>query len=300
MAMRPVEIERTVCGWGLQRTDRRCLTLHIEMCRNPSSAWERWFLLRSDAHHDNLHCDRELELLHLRQAVERDACILDIGDLHCAMAGKWDKRADPTAFREEYRVNYLDSLVREAADFYEPFAANWVMMSPGNHETAVLRRHETDLTGRTIQALADRTGHVIQQMPYEGFVIFRVRRVGPRASCSLKMHYHHGAGGGGPVTKGMIGATRAAEAVEGMDLFWQGHIHESWINERSTAGCNDFGIPYLRQTWHIRTPGYKDEYVGDGFHVERGRPAKPIGAYWLRLTYQRRWGLIPQLIKADR
>ena len=35
---------------------------------------------------------------------------------------------------------------------------------------------------------------------------------------------------------------------------------------------------------YIRTGTYKDEYGegAGGFHIERGRPPKPLGAVWLR------------------
>lgn len=40
-----------------------------------------------------------------------------------------------------------------------------------------------------------------------------------------------------------------------------------------------------REGWHVQIPSYKEEYKdGDGgYHVENGRPAKPIGAYWMTL-----------------
>lgn len=277
---------RTIAGWDLHRTDTDSITLDTTLA-DGSVDWERWILLRSDAHHDNLHCDRDLEREHLQQAIERDAVIFDAGDLHCAMAGKWDRRADPTQFREEYRIDYLDSLVREAAEFYAPYASHWAMMSHGNHETSVKRRHETCLTSRTCQAILDRTGHAIQSMPYEGCILLRVRRRGrSREMATCKIHFHHGSGGGGPVTLGTIQHNRFAAAYEGIDVFWQGHIHEAWVVDRSRTGWTVSGRRYHRPEWHIRTPGYKQEAVGHGYHTERGRPAKPLGAWWLRLRYE--------------
>ena len=80
--------------------------------------WSQEFLLSSDRHHDNAHADHCLEMLHLEEAVERDAGILDIGDLFCAMQGKYDRRSDLSQCRPEHREGrYLDSLVETAADF---------------------------------------------------------------------------------------------------------------------------------------------------------------------------------------
>ena len=46
----------------------------------------------------------------------------------------------------------------------------------------------------------------------------------------------------------------------------------------------------LAEILQIRTPTYKEEY-GEGkmgWHVERGAPPKPLGAYVLELTYQQK------------
>jgi hypothetical protein len=40
--------------------------------------------------------------------------------------------------------------------------------------------------------------------------------------------------------------------------------------------------------WFIRTPTYKDEYGdgGGGFHIERGRPPKPVGCVFGEFYYE--------------
>ena len=44
--------------------------------------WEQWFLLTSDVHWDNPHCDRNLYKRHLDQAMERDADICAVGHVY--------------------------------------------------------------------------------------------------------------------------------------------------------------------------------------------------------------------------
>jgi hypothetical protein len=41
---------------------------------------------------------------------------------------------------------------------------------------------------------------------------------------------------------------------------------------------------------HVRTAGYKEEYGegSGGFHVERGRPVKPLGSYWMTIDLHQR------------
>ena len=63
--------------------------------------WEQWVLLRSDAHHDNVDCNRAMERAHLEKAVERNAPIIDAGDVFCAMQGKFDPRSSKEDCRPE-------------------------------------------------------------------------------------------------------------------------------------------------------------------------------------------------------
>ncbi len=157
--------------WELERTSPGCYLITMEA---DSPNWHADFLLSSDRHHDNSHADQRLEMLHLNEAVDRDAYILDIGDLHCAMQGKWDRRSDVSQCRpEQQEGRYLDSLIDCAADFYEPFVDRWLFMSPGNHDGSILKRHETDLTERTAERLRAQGPPVIVGH-YAGFIRFRV------------------------------------------------------------------------------------------------------------------------------
>src|SRR4051812_35599652 len=84
------------------------LSRNVHLVRVPwrtADSWEWWLLCRSDAHHDNKHCDQDLERKHLEQAIERKAGIIDYGDLYCLMQGKWDKRADRNQLRPEHAGN---------------------------------------------------------------------------------------------------------------------------------------------------------------------------------------------------
>jgi hypothetical protein len=120
--------------WTVEHTHRNILTISMAML---SRSAEQWALLRSDAHHDNAKCDQALERKHLEQAKERGAWILDAGDLFCAMQGKYDKRSDRSALREEYQQGpYLDKLVSRPAKFYGPYAQNFAVIGRGNHEGA--------------------------------------------------------------------------------------------------------------------------------------------------------------------
>jgi len=269
----------------ISKTGRGCYLIEMEA---DSDGWTQDFLLRSDAHHDNSHADQRLELLHLNEAVERNAGILDIGDLHCAMQGKWDKRASTDACRPEQREGrYLDSLVDCAADFYEPFADRWLFMSPGNHETSILKRHETDLTERTAERLRA-VGSPVVVGSYAGFIRLTVRVWG--RTISRILYYTHGNGGGGPMTHGVLNTRRRQSYLPNADMVWSGHTHDAWNLRLASISLTSGGTTRIDDVLHLSTPGYKDEFSPlAGWHIERGAPPKPIGAAWLRLSIERRY-----------
>lgn len=265
-------------NWGerIERTGPTVLTVRLEV-EGPD--WEQWFLLRGDAHHDNLHSMHDLEQEHLELAVKRGAGILDFGDLFCAMQGKWDKRADPRQFREELRFNYLDSLVNYNSEFYLPYAPHFVMLSPGNHETAVRRRHETDLTTRLGERMK-LAGSALQVMPYAGWVRFMFNR--GQQQESVRLRYTHGYGGGGAVTKDVIQTSRQAVYLDA-DIIVSSHTHDSFQLPIMRERLNQAGIPELNEMTFLKLGGYKDEFSeGEGWAVERGICPKPPGACWLR------------------
>lgn len=250
---------------------------------------EHWFLLRSDAHHDNPHCDQALEKKHLDEALEREAGIIDAGDLFCAMQGKYDKRSSKSDVRPEHQNGeYLDSLVNTAAEFYEPYAKNIVALGYGNHETSILGRHETNLTERLAQALRTKTGALVPVTGYTGWVRFNLDGGGGHRTSRTLWHMH-GYGGGGPVTQDTIQAQRQNAYIEGADIMLSGHVHQRWLQENIKQYIDNYGEAKQRSAWYVKAATYKEEYgsgVG-GWHVGTGKPPKPLGGWWLKLTYDR-------------
>lgn len=254
--------------------------------------WEFWALLVADQHHDNPHADHALELKHLREARERRAAIVSAGDTFCAMQGKYDKRASKSAVRPEHQVdNYLDALVDTGAEFYEPFAHNFVCFGVGNHEQAIADRHETRLIDRLVAVLNDRVGSRIYVGGFSGWVVFRFHRAGEGAgdrSTRVVLHYDHGYGGGGPVTDDMIQHQRRAVYLPDADIVMSGHTHGAFMRELARVRLNRDGTLRHDIQTHIKTPSYKDEYR-DGFGgwavASKGMPPKPLGAWWLHFTW---------------
>ena len=250
--------------------------------------WEQWFLLSSDRHHDNPHTKWDLEKKHLEEAIKKDAYILDFGDLFCAMQGKYDRRSSKDDLRQIHKKgSYLDKLVETASDFYAPYSKRWICMGMGNHETAILSHHETNLTERLVSQLNITTNSNIINGGYSGWIQFKFRRSNG-GGFSYNMYYHHGHGGGGVVTKGVIQTNRRAVYLPDANFVVSGHIHEEWTVTQQRLRLTQKGRQYLDEQIHICLPTYKEEFLPSqeyGFHTERGRPPKPLGAKWLRFYY---------------
>lgn len=275
------------------RVERKSRNIHVVETRIDSVNDSRWFLLSSDRHHDNPHSDHELELKHLREAQERGAGVLDAGDLMCAMGGKFDPRMSKHGVtRPEHALanDYFDSLVRHAADFYAPFARNFVVIGRGNHETAVTKRHETDLTERLCERMSAIAGVPVHSGGYGGWVHFVVR-YGPTQVYTANLKYFHGSGGGGIMSMDTLRVRRIASWTPDADVIVGGHTHDQWMmsveRERLKRDSGDYKVEIGTQH-HVRCGTYKDEY-GDGYggwHIERGGPPKSLGAVWMRMFLQ--------------
>lgn len=245
---------------------------------------EQDFLLTADRHWDNPHSDHALQIKHLNQAAKLGAGVLDFGDFFCAMQGKYDPRASKDCLRHEHRVDdYFDALVDTAVEFFTPYKNLFIKIAAGNHETAVKKRHEIDLTKRLVKGL----GGVVQIGDYTGWVQFRFIDGSSNKLDIVNLWYTHGYGGGGPVTKGVIQTARRAAYNPDANIIVTGHIHEDWdltvIRQRLMP---DYTIK-LEPQLHIQVPTYKDEFKTSGWAIERGSPPKPVGARWLRFRKSR-------------
>ena len=207
------------------------------------------------------------------------------------MNSRFDKRSSKSALRPEHKVDhYLDALGITAADWLAPYADNFIMIATGNHESAVNKYCEVNLIERLVAILNAKTGATVHNGGFSGWVVFTFEapRSGRDRSTQVVLHYDHGYGGGGPVTKDMIQASRRAVYLPDADIVASGHVHEFLTTPfaRVRLDCRHFTTRHDRQT-HIRIPTYKEEYKDgfSGWHAERGAPPKVIGAVWLRFYW---------------
>lgn len=282
--------------WTFEEVSRNVHRFRITL---PRVGDEQYFLLQSDVHIDNPHCNRELWKSHLDQARERDAPILDCGDFHCVMQSRGDRRRSRKGVRIDHEDHgYLDKVLNESAELLEPYKDLVTLRGLGNHETAVRTHCDTDLTERLAERLR-MVGGIARAGGYSGYVIFRVER-GNGHMQSVKLWYFHGAGGGGPVTRGVIQTNRQAVFVSDADIVWNGHTHDAFMVPVPRIKLSHQDEVIQTRQVHVRTPGYKDEYGAgvDGWHVERGGAPKPLGGAWLRIYRQTRDGLQFELREA--
>jgi hypothetical protein len=248
------------------------------------------FLLISDLHWDNPHCDRGLLKNHLDEAVKRNAAIILNGDTYCCMGGKYDRRADKSLIRPEHNTDrYFDAIVDTSVEWFAPYAKNILLIGYGNHETAIIKHGETDLLQRFASTINYATGSSIQVGGYGGTIDIRVLHDTIRG-VNFVVHYFHGHSGGGAVSRGVIHDQRLLAGTEGYDLTWMGHVHELYYHQNMIHRYERSTKTLIQKPIHqLRTATYKEEWDGGymGFHTERGRGPKPLGGYWLKLETSR-------------
>jgi predicted phosphodiesterase len=268
----------------IKQNRRNVITLRYD---DISAGWESWVLLVSDAHHDSRYCDRELEYKHLQMAKDRNALVFHFGDTFDAMQGKFDPRRSLSEVRpEDARVDYFDSIVEHAAEFYGEFAEQFVLFAKGNHETAVLDKTNTDLISNLVYRINAEyldEKHRIYTGGYGGWIRFMFV-VNKTKRCSTQVKYHHGNGGSAPVTRGVIQTNRQAVFLPDADVVVNGHNHQSYIMPIARERLSRTGKVLKDLCWFVRIPGYQNAYGdgGSGYAVEKNTGPTPHGSIWLR------------------
>lgn len=260
------------------------------------NGWEQWLLLTSDNHFDSIYCARDVMKEHFDEAKRRNARIFLLGDWYDSMQGRYDPRRSMPELRPEYqgREDYYDLLVRDSANWLEPYAENLEVMSDGNHELSVLKNANTNIMDRLVFELNRRRGTHIAHGGYGGWVRFMLTTLLADGTsnplCSVKMKYFHGAGGEAPVTRGAIQTNRQAVYLPDADIIVNGHSHHAYYIPITRERLSGKGVQYMDNQHHIRIPGYKQAY-GDGtagWEITRGGVPKPIGSIWVRLYIDQR------------
>lgn len=285
---------------GVATMDQSPVSQRVVVPCERRAGWRQSILVTADHHWDHVLADRDLLKHHLAQARERQAGVVMVGDIFCLMQGKMDKRGGKPELRSEYLVDhYADAVVDSAAQWYEPYADLLWLATYGNHEGSYQSHHETDVLARWVKELNRHAGGSILLGAYTGWLSVELD-FGDGTSQLHRSLYHHGWGGGGPVTLGVIGTNRMAAQAD-YDSYLQGHIHEKWVVWRTRQTIGHDGQLVVRDVPHICAGPYKaDGASGKGWHPGTGKPLKPMGGYWLHLDWSERQGcVVPKTEEAD-
>lgn len=200
------------------------------------------------------------------------------------MQGHDDKRRAYSDLRTEYKSNsYANAVLKDAQHFYKPYSSQILFISPGNHESKYTQKSNFDM----ISAFTAGLGCEIVQGYYTGYIRFMFT-VHAARRMSVNLKYHHGAGGGGEVTRGTIQTNRQAVWLKDADIVVNGHTHDQWVLPIARECLTDSGKIEQDLLWFVRTPSFKDSHKeGEGWEVETWKPPKPRGAVWLRFYYER-------------
>ncbi len=273
-------MEQSNCNVSWKMNDDGNLAVRIEN----KGEWLQEFLVISDAHFDNPHCDRKLLRSLLDEARKKKAPVFILGDWFDAM----QSRDDPRRTKDELDIDlksssYLNRLVSMSYDFLKDYADLIALIAEGNHYSLIRRKLEADL----LEFLTDKLK--VPRMGYSGFVAFRFRNKSSKSHRYKKiMFYHHGSGMGGEVTKGTMRAQRQ-QAWAAADIYVGGHVHEEWRIGLRRVGLTNSDKVHIQDTLHLCVPTLKEDFhMKGGYHIERGRPPKPIGGMWLRFYHNPR------------
>jgi UDP-2,3-diacylglucosamine pyrophosphatase LpxH len=243
----------------------------------------------SDHHLDSPKCRRDLVKQNLERAAASNAPVVMIGDLFDVMGCQRDPRASKHGLRPEYAMSgkdYLDAVVDDVVEILAPYASTIALICRGNHESAIQRNNEVCVTSRVVERLR-LLGSQAVVGGYAGWLWIRRRRPGESGTMSYRVFWHHGSGGGGSTTRGIGEFARIGDYIEGADAIICGHNHQRGIYEVRRQRLTSAGRVVTGSVHHVRCGCFKDEFVGNGWAVEKGMGPRPMGGWVLQLKPDR-------------
>lgn len=192
--------------------------------------------------------------------------------------------------------NLINESIRWAAEILGPYADLIDMIGVGNHDDAAAKHHSVDLVTILVDLLNSEHKTQISYGGYAGWLNYRfLMPVAQR--CSYKIQYHHGAGGGSPVTKGMAAFQRASSWIENADCIWRGHLHTKNVDRSVIQALDNDGVVRHRDVLNVRSASYMYTYAQQSSSdaLRHGRRANyaadwdmaplPTGGVFLKLDF---------------
>jgi hypothetical protein len=220
----------------------------------------RTFFLCSDLHIGSAYVDENRLKEDLERARRLNAPIAINGDVFDGHNHK-HKYYRPGSMhpRMEVSGNPYNVALDIAVETLAPYADLIVGIGCGNHDDNVAKWNGVDLIPLLIGELNRHHGANIEYMGYAGWLCLDLKAT-KTATRSLKINYHHGAGGAAPVTKGAITFQRADAWIDGADVLWRGHNHQIQSGKVRIQRVNRKGDIEHYDRLHIRSGSYLDTY----------------------------------------
>ena len=266
-----------------ERTNGMVTTLRWE------GADTKQVLFCSDVHYDSPKCDRDLLKRHFDLAVSRGAKIAIVGDWFDVMGTRSDRRMSKDLIREEYnRGNYLDLVVADSAEFLMGYSEHILFIGEGNHETAIRKHQETDVTTRLVERVNMGSESKVIRGGYEGYLLIKVSLF-ETTRVSKRVHWHHGYEGGRR-SKGAL-AFDLDRARWDADVYVSGHNHEKMVYPTTRERVDQNGAVTLDKVLHVQLGTYKakdPDHQGSGWAVEKKFTDANLGCYILHFKAGRK------------
>jgi len=253
-------------------------------------------LLASDVHYDSPNCDRQLLKKHLDQAVSCGAAVLIFGDWFDIMGTYNDPRSKASDIRSDYLskdFSYLDMVIEDSIEFLRPYAQNIALISEGNHETMVAKKHDTNPLKRLVSGLQAYNPDIAHGR-YSGYAFFKFRYKHGQTNSTSILHYHHGFGGNAKRSKGMLDVQLEAMKYPDAHILCRGHDHQKWFDPSTTRQrVTRRGNITYDSVFYVKTGSYKAGLEGGegGFEVEKNFMPTRLGAWWLHLNFNKDFGI---------
>ncbi len=277
-------LDTDVQRWTLKKLDVNSFEIRAPLIRK--KGWKFRVLLSSDRHIDSPDSDLILQKRHLDEATEINAPVIDGGDLFDVMQSRQDKRASKGGIRPEHNTDtYIDDVIRTTAAFLAPYAEQMPILLSGNHDVKSVELLETSMMDRLVERVRMMTDAEMYHAGYGAAISFAFMTEGtPKSSMVHNLWIEHGAGKGGASISEL---TAKAKYFPDFHIMASGHTHNKAQESIQRLRRGRTGKLYEDEMLLLKLCTYKKEHKGghSGWHVRRGAPPKPTGAWWLEFYY---------------
>ena len=261
---------------------------HVFHLKTKGRDFEQWMLHVSDPHLDSPECDEQFLFHILDEAKDYGAAVTITGDIFDLMQLPGDRRGSLRGLKKRFaeKEALINEAIRYACEKLEPYAKNIILLSEGNHETAVIRHHGMSIIDYVVLHLR-RKGSICQKGAYRGWAcmkFYRSTKETPNGTVSILYDHDHGGGG---KNKGSNKFTDIAAEYHNADVVLTGHTHDAALIPMVKWEYDPVNGPKRREVHYLRCGTSKKGDQKRGYGVEKFYGEKPMKAFWGRYFFDR-------------